>query len=223
MKLTLHVILFCVCFTHIYGQERINRDRLNFEQKSEILTNASGWSFNQLSGKWIETENMISDNVNSRDRTIQNFRSIQTKSLTYKGSKYYVIIVEKLSGEYRYPVLHLEWIQYINYEGYIFTEKEYGKLFNIKGVMKLKTRLMSRHCLEFSKYNEEDFLDGILFELRNKKDIFGSYVYIFPVMKSEDGKIRFYVPDNFINFEVCDFSKRYFETDYENFSKILLK
>jgi hypothetical protein len=74
---------------------------------------------------------------------------------------------------------------------------------------------------KYESYNENNFLDLIQTELATKKNQY-SREYIFPVMKSKEGLIRFYLPEDFSNYSSYNFDIRYFESDVENFNKILI-
>ena len=64
--------------------------------------------------------------------------------------------------------------------------------------------------------DEQNILDLIQTTLqKNKKEFMD---FIFPILKSSEGNIRFYVPS--LKY---DFDKAYFETTLENFSKIIIQ
>ena len=75
---------------------------------------------------------------------------------------------------------------------------------------------------KYEEYDEIIFLDLIQTELSEEKSKY-SDEYTFPVMKSKEGAIRFYLPDNFLSNSKYDFKKKYFETNFESFEKIVLK
>jgi hypothetical protein len=214
----------------LLGQERINREKLKFVKISKPLEKAKGWEYNATRGEWVSYNNVISQNkgkLNSRtmmSSNSQNFIKIQTKSVTYKGADYFVLIINKWNGEYVSINIHeLEWRKYRQTFGYIFSKEEYQKLNNIENLIELKTKYMvSIDIFPITKpYSETEFLDLIQTELETGKSE-NSTVYIFPVLKSTKGDIRFYLPDSFSK-DAYDFDKKYFETSLKSFSRIIIK
>ena len=108
-KLILILISLYITFSvsHIYGQERTNRVKLTFEKTSENLLKAIGWSYNSTLGEWIDYANVISDEREFKNeykslqgaymmsQTSQNFLKMLTRTVTFKGTTYYVIIIDK--------------------------------------------------------------------------------------------------------------------------------
>jgi len=234
-KFTLLAVLIVISSANLFGQERVNRVELHFQSSSDKLIKATGWDYNSTLGEWINYKNVINDDKDFKgkykmlqgaymmSRTNQNFISIQTKTVTYKGIKYYVLIVKKWQGEYEYPYIQEDWYEYKSTEGYIFKENEYNKLKNINSLIVLKTKHKVSIGSKYEKYNEQKFLDLIQTELSSKQDDF-SIVYKFPILKSKEGAIRFCVPDYFTSSDpTYNFDKRYFETDSSNFFKIIIK
>lgn len=227
-------ILFLFCLFNVHSQDRVNREKLNFIEKSNVLSKVTGWAYNSTSGEWIDYENSISDNKSYKTdlyndlqgkymmSRCNSFINLQIKSLIYNSNKYYVLIIHKWTGEYYYPALEKDWRIGETTFAYIYNEKEYKKLSNINGTIELFTQY---HVKLDGEYDEIKFLDLIqteLLEIKNK------YVdnYIFPITKSNNGSIRFFTPMYFLNSKYdlkYDFSKSYFETDLANFSNIIIK
>ena len=216
-----------------FGQDRVNREKLSFLDKSNQLTTAVGWSYNTTLGEWIDYNNVITDNKSYKEKykssqgsymmshRTQNFISIQTKTLVYKDIKYYVLLVEKWNGDYKYPNIREDWRIYKTMYGYIFTETEYNKLNNIDGVMNLKTQYMVSMGSYYEEYDEIVFLDMIQTNLSPEKSKYISKysdTYYFPIKKTETGDIRFHVPGIYSLLE-----REYFETTFDNFSKFIIK
>ena len=229
MKKTTSLIILLLFSITVFSQSRTNRQKLAFTNSSEKLTSSTGWCYNSKLGEWISYPNLIecqkdhilSDRWNSYNH--QNFMSIQTKTVTYKGNTYYVLIVRKLDGEYEYPSIYEDWYHWKETNGYIFTEDEYNKLNNLDGEVTLETKRHVQSGNYYEKYNETTFLDLIQTNLEKEtKEYYTTYT--FPVLKTtSDGTevVRFYVPDNFIIS--YDFNKEYFEVTPENFKKIIVK
>ncbi len=236
MKIKLTLITFLMTFSllQIFGQERTNRVKLSFETKSGILSKATGWAYNSTLGEWIDYKNVISDDKDYKDkykslqgawmmsRIRQNFQKLQTTTVTYKGVIYYVLMVYKWSGRYEYPSIQEDWYTFKQTIGYIYTKEEYQKLLNIESLVELKTQYMVKMGTKYEKYDETKFLDLIQTELSKEKSKY-SPEYTFPVLKSKEEAIRFYLPDSFSIYSKYDFDKKYFETDLESFAKIILK
>ena len=233
-KLTLITLLMTGSLLQVFGQERVNRVKLSFDTTSETLLKATGWAYNSTLGEWIDYENVISDNKDYKtkykssqedymmSKTSQSFQKVQTRTVTYKGTAYYVLIIDKWSGEYKYVAIREGWDTFKETIGYIYTKKEYQKLLNIESLVELKTKYKVSMGSKYEEYDEIIFLDLIQTELSQEKSEYSSE-YTFPVMKSKEGAIRFYLPDNFLSNSKYDFKKKYFETNFESFEKIVLK
>mgnify|MGYP001435728169 FL=1 len=229
MKKTTSLIILLLFSITVFSQSRTNRQKLTFTNSSEKLTSSTGWCYNSKLGEWIsypkliecQKDHILSDRWNSYNH--QNFMSIQTKTVTYKGNTYYVLIVRKLDGEYEYPSIYEDWYYWKETNGYIFTEDEYNKLNNLDGEVTLETKRHVQSGNYYEKYNETNFLDLIQTNLEKEtKEYYTTYT--FPVLKTtSDGTevVRFYVPDDFIIS--YDFNKEYFEVTPENFKKIIVK
>jgi hypothetical protein len=234
IKLTLITLLLTGTLFQVFGQERTNREKLSFDTISGILSKATGWANNSTLGEWIDYENVISDSKDYKDkykslqgeymmsRISQNFQKVQTRTITYKGTTYYVLIVDKWSGRYEYPNIQQDWYTFKQTIGYIYTKAEYQKLLNIESLVELKTQYMVSIGSKYDNYDETKFLDLIQTELAQEKSKY-STEYTFPIMKSKEGAIRFYLPESFSTYSKYDFEKKYFETDFESFTKIILK
>jgi len=233
-KLALFTLLMTVSLLQVFAQERTNREKLSFNRTSETLLKATGWAYESTLGEWVDYENVISNDKVYKEkykslqgaymmsRIHQNFQKVKTSTVSYKGTIYYVLIVNKWSGAYDYPSIQEDWNTFKQTIGYIYTNEEYQKLMNIDTFLELKTQYA---VYSGSKYQEDDeikFLDLIQTELAREKSKY-STEYTFPIIKSKEGAIRFYLPENFSSYSKYDFEKKYFETDFESFSKIILK
>jgi hypothetical protein len=203
-----------------FTQERVNRPKLKFEASSDTLTKATGWAYNETLGEWIDYENSISDdNHYKKDNgrlepyikyaTYQNFNFITSQTLKFKGIKFYLLSINKTDDTSERTF------------GFIFTENEYQKLNKIDSIVDLKTNIMVIFPFH-EEFNETLFLDLIQTALNTESTEYAS-TYLFPVMKSKEGMIRFYLPDLFNEYRNYDFDKAYFEVDPKSFSKIILK
>lgn len=218
-----------------FGQDRVNREKLSFLDKSNRLTTSVGWSYNTTLGEWVDYNNVIDSDKSykGRYRTLQgsymmshrpqSFISIQTNTLIYDNFKYYVVLVEKWTGHYIYPNIKEDWKIYKTMFAYIFTETEYNKLNNINGTVILNTLCVVSMSAYYETYNEIVLLDKIQTRLSVKPS--GYETYTFPIKKTENGNIRFNVPYSLATTlrDKEYFDKNYFETASDNFSKLIIK
>lgn len=216
-----------------FTQERVNRPKLKFEASSDTLTKATGWAYNETLGEWIDFENVISNDkkykeeyasldISMRSYTKQNFNFINFKQLTFKGLKYYILTINQYSGKYTYPEVYIDWNHFEHTVGFIFTENEFQKLNKIDSITELKTKIKISVGSKYEQYNETLFLDLIQTALNTETTEYAP-TYLFPVMKSKEGMIRFYLPDDFSKYNSYNFDSAYFEVDPKSFSKIILK
>ena len=227
------IICFLLMFTYLVGlsQERVNRENLKFERSSLVLDNVDGWSYNSEVGEWINKKNSIyvendrGSGYEILDHTEQTFKTIQTKSFKYKDTLYYIFIVCIQNSGYEYPKLKLGYSVWYEYVGYICTKNEYEKIYNIKDLCEIHfIRMVGtgfNNC-----YDEKMFLDKIQWDFMSDDEM----KMIMPIMKSKEGTIRFYLPElDFKSRELTheplfyNFNKGYFETDIQNFNKIIIK
>lgn len=236
MRLLIITIILSLTTGISFSQDRINREKLHFNKKSDIILKSTGWSYNSSLGEWIDYTNVICGDKDFKDKykvlqgpymmsqTSQNFISIQTKTISFNSVNYYAIIVESWDGSYEYPNIKQDWYFFKETCAYIFTENEYRKLYLIdSNIVELTTDHMVR--LGYGKsitndgYNESEFIDLIQTELSDGKN---ALEYKFPI-KSYNGMIRYYIPRYFPSYDNYDFEDKYFETDTTNFQKLIIK
>ena len=58
-------VLFLISFG--LSQSRVNRGKLSFNGKSEVITKLTGWSYNEKWGEWIDYENVILNEKKYKD------------------------------------------------------------------------------------------------------------------------------------------------------------
>jgi hypothetical protein len=239
MQKLILVLVLAIIGSVVFGQARTNAEKPQFlPVQSEILTKATGWAYNESIGEWIHYNNVISTEKEYKNERAslaesprmlshekQNFISIQTRMFTYKGINYYLLIVRKWVGWYEYPTIHSGWDYAEDIVGYIFSVDEFKKLENINGLVALKA-IGGAGGGAGRKYNDAAWLDSIqsILMKRTEPEQTGS---IFPVLKSEEGNIRFCVPSYVGIFDKnpfyespFNFNKGYFETTPEEFSKL---
>ena len=225
MKKVFISIFMSISLFQIYSKERINRTNLFFDKSSETLWRANGWCYNSTFGTWINHKNVISSarTYFPSKSSHENFRYIKTKTFFYKGKTYYILIIERWRGYYKYQYIKQGWTVYLERIGYIYTKKEYRKLLDIESesIIELKTKRIASISVITLYYNETRFLNAIQEELSNNNE-YGTE-YIFPIMKSKEGTIRFHLPKPNISIFERDFKNEYFETDIKSFKKIIVE
>lgn len=234
-KSRLTLLLTIISLSQVFCQERINREKLSFSEVYGTLTKATGWAYNTTFGEWIDYKNVISDDKDYKTKNLilqgswmmskasQNFIKMQIRTIIFNGETYYVLIIDKWNGGYEYPALQMDWYAYKQTIGYIYTEEEFIKLLNIDRLVEVKTGYLVCMGSKHQKYNEKKFLDLIQTELTTARSPYFKYEYIFPVMKSKEGAIRFCLPYMLSKYSNGYFETEYFETDLIDFSNLLIK
>ena len=135
-----------------FAQSRENRLNLTFESKSEKLTSAIGWKINKETGKWFDNNNVIEDRACPKywvSYVPQNFNWIQFSTIKQNGIELYVLLYERLGGEYKYPNIREDWEPNTQTHFMVIDSTEYKKLQNKEvGLLQL---LQSNPSLSFRK------------------------------------------------------------------------
>ncbi len=238
MKKILLLLTLFLSVSSVFSQTRTNRSELRFINSSEKLSSSTGWMYNEKRGEWVDYENVISDNTDYKtkyksltgqfmmSRLTQNFIDIETKSFNINEKSYFVVMVRKWRGRYKYPTIYEDWYSWEEVQGFIFTEEEYSKILDFNGEIKLVTGYYVSLGSFYEKYDETVFLDLIQTELKSDKSYSSTGGYRFPVLKTKSEEtevIRFYVPQLFTKYSNYDFEKKYFEASPSNFEKIIIR
>lgn len=232
MKKLLLILISLVFTNSVFGQDRVNRPKLSFDGGSEILSTSVGWMYNETLGEWVDYQNVISKEKRYKEqyKILQGpylmstskftFNTLQIKTLTFNGSKYYVLIMDRWRGRYRYPSIQEDWIQFRSIDCYIFSESEYLKLKNYEKVSFI-TEI--KFDLEFQAYDEVKLLDIIQTSLSNEtnRSTSSTMNYSMFIAQTDKGQIRFLTPNLYFSFDKIDFEKTYFETSKINFDKLI--
>lgn len=250
MKKILVAILAVVAVMSSGAQERVNKQQNDFIESSDILTSAIGWEYNETIGEWIDYDKCICYDKSYKDKykilcnssyqksNYSNFESIQVKSMLYEDSIYYVIIVKKWDGSYKYPAIQEDWMEYKVTDYYVVTKQQYDQLFNISN----NILIIKGYKTTKSRYNdtpENIFVDNMIKDY--KKYSTDTYLNksepVLILYKSTDNNIRFRFNDgkSFIftkikmsyirgdNWKLTfDNFDGYFEISENNFNKIIL-
>tara|TARA_B100001540_G_scaffold314240_1_gene338768 strand:- start:167 stop:850 length:684 start_codon:yes stop_codon:yes gene_type:complete len=215
-------VLFLISFG--LSQSRVNRGKLSFNGKSEVITKLTGWSYNEKWGEWIDYENVILNEKKYKDEwknlfmgkfynSDQHFISIGFNTIYFKGLKYYILMREK------YFFNHILLKHQLIVTGYIFTVNEYEKLNNFKNKIELTpSHKVSSYFME--PYNETKFLDLIQNKLIEKENEVDKKKFLFKKTKSDGTDVvRFLFPNRTV--KILDFEKNYFEISLKKFQKLL--
>ena len=223
-----------------YSRERnisdSNYDRIDtyreipvFEKSSGIITKAKGWGRDDVSGKWFYSNNVLEKrsvanveklNPISMSYEEQNFLSIQTKKLKYNNENYYVLMIKKYVGTFKYPTILKDWNYSEVMESYIFPEDEYVKLYNITEHTVLHTTF---HYSRPIKFDEEYFLEAFHSYIVPKSQSFEYEFVLRKVTSNGQEVVRFLLPYNDPHFHRYNINMTYFELPVNDFEKIILK
>ena len=127
-KIVFFVFVFLMSVFTSFGQDRINESTYSFKNKSNLITNITGWCFNKQEGQWFGNANCIRGekvNYTHDKRFCTNIKSIQIKTFEDNGVTNYVLIIAYNGGHYTYPSIYEDWNDYIEYQVYSLTKDEY--------------------------------------------------------------------------------------------------
>lgn len=209
---------------------RSDRKGIPFARSSQRMTSATGWYLDEMdTGKWISNQNFIwyqhrSGSKYWQAHASQNFFFVCTKEIDVGGHKFYAVIVGKYVGfDHDYEdTYYYEYRPF--YYAYVFSAREYAKLYDLSGHVVLKTVLETYFQNKPYSDAEMSLMIARLFESQVFRPL-GKYPMIsdteFEVRVSSDGKIRFRLPESGVLKHSMD--QEYFETTRENFEKIILR
>jgi len=218
-----------------FAQSRENRLNLTFESKSEKLTSAIGWKINKETGKWFDNNNVIEDRACPKywvSYVPQNFKWIQFSTIKQNGIELYVLLYERLGGEYKYPNIREDWEPNTQTHFMVIDSTEYKKIQNaindkgakdIKITSKISGSMSDRYKILGGEhlYNEENLLAKITIALEKKG--YSETCFIINSQKVDGvDVVRFRLPESCYSSEK-DFKDGYFEAQLGEFNKLLLK
>lgn len=222
---------------NVNGQSRTNKKMLEFISKSTNLTNATGWAYNDATGKWISNENLINRNKIEHPWSgygkEQNFIWMQFTTTNRNGIDYKILLFEKISGYYTYPSIFQDWNTCKETHFFVMTVQQYknmkrqielmsGKDIIIKSELTGEISDKYPHLGDGYLYNEENLLAKItnIFEKASPFD------FCFKLNSQlVDGKhiLRFKLPEYCSSYSLNEegLKSKYFEVDISEFNKIL--
>jgi hypothetical protein len=227
MKKTLLLIIASILLLSASAQERINESKKTFLETSDILTNAIGWSYNKSKGEWFDNKNVIfykkieSIYEYHASHTEQNFINIQVKKINSNGNVFYALFIKQWTGRWKYPSIRQDWEYNIRDKIYLFDEKEYKKIKNIKGEVDLISYYEIYFFEDVDRLTDNEIINKINVETQKQREPY--LKMIFKLKEADDGSIRFLLPVTETTLKYSrDFNNEYFETTFENFNKIII-
>ena len=207
------LIILSVFSFNIYGQDRVNRAKLNFQEEGIKLTSVTGWGYDNEAGEWIDCKNFIECQKKYKSYTSEswvshndnNIISLQFKTIKYNNNIYTILVWEKWDGHYLYPEIYEDWRYYKVKKFMVFSEDDLNKLHNlINDVYELKIYTITK---DYDNNNIED-VDVIQTGL-NEMDEYSTFTKLrketIKIYKAIDGSIRF-------AFGNKNIERAYFET-----------
>lgn len=222
LLLTVTVVMCHIAAT--LAQDRVNREKISFSESSETLKEATGWAYNKTLGEWVDYTNLINASPAYktkskslvgyiRSQTPQNFSNLQFHRLVVNNNIYYVLVINRLSGRYRYPAIREDWIVSKETVAFIIDEDSYESIFNETGIVEIRGRVFST-----TSGVGDEFLAGI-FNTVTGADYTSRIEWVFQKLVTEDGsKVRFRLPESSLVRK--NFEENYFETSKEEFLKL---
>lgn len=230
IKVILTTILIALTFIDIQGQSRTDRQNVEFDSKSEKLTQATGWELNKTTGEWIENQNVISDRETTPQArgVSQNFNWLQFTSLTFEEEQYYLLVYERPTGRYRYPNIREGWSSFESVYYFVFTSEQYDQMVNsinlITGeTIDIKSNMADEYSGLFIQsaggYDEKDLLARIT-NILNRPNYTENCFRLNSQVVDGSEIIRFRLPEHCILRDKMQTA--YFEVNLEEFNSILL-
>lgn len=202
----------------LFGQDRVDIESVAFESESGVLKKVTGWSYEEISGKW-ESHKGYFKYGHGYNGTIgyksgysshsQNMKSMQFKKLCLNSVNYFVLIYTTTNSGYLYPNIKEEPYSFKSYEAFAFSEKDYNKFINIDtNVVTIKTRYYA------GSRNEKKLAYLIRSKLSDPENVEAKFTF-----KKVTGKdlVRFTLPGG---YPPSSLDKGYFEITFEDFLKL---
>lgn len=198
----------CFCALCVFSQERVNRTHIGYDYVNpKKLTTATKWYYSDYSGQWSSYKNFRSE---------KNFSSIQSKSITIDGVKYYVLSVATEGGYYEYPELRVNYTTCKMIALWIFTDADFKKLFNLDNSI-AEIPYMYGFVMDGATLQEEE--NTIYNTVKNP--IIQQYMGVY---KATDGSVRFTFGWNSFYKDKIQKSMEteYFETSQDEWMKLYM-
>ena len=222
--ITLITIAFAalILSSNIYGQDRVNRVKLNFLEEGTKLTTFTGWGYDNEAGEWIDCQNFIENQKKYRSWTSASFVShndnniisLQFKTVKYNDIIYHILVWEKWDGHYIYPEILEEWRYYKVKKFMIFSEDEMNKLHNLTNdVYKLEVPTITKGH-DNSNIEDVDVIQTGLNKILEDTILSRFMKETIKIYKATDGSIRF-------AFGYKNIEKAYFEITEKEYNSLM--
>ncbi|MBR5102435.1 MAG: hypothetical protein IK092_04870 [Muribaculaceae bacterium] len=205
-----------------FGQDRVNRVKLSFGNEGAILSNITGWGYDNAVGEWVDCDNFIEYRSQYKQTATQaswmshefnNIISLQFKTITYKENPYYVLIWEKWDGEYDYPNIHEDWNFWKTKVFLMFSQEKMDELKNITNNPKtIKVPITSKR----GRWDKSADVDVIQSSMERR---YQTTVY-FTIYKATNGSIRF-IFEQLLYYNESGIDRGYFEICESDFLNLI--
>lgn len=222
MKRCFLCIVFCLVSSIgiCYAQERVNRPKLSFNTEGAIISNITGWYYNDIIGEWVKSIGLLEaekkyTNMGPswRSHSYNNIISLQFKTITYNDISYYVLVWDKWTGAYKYPTIYEDWEYWRTKIFFMFTEKDMEKLRNLtNNPSTIEILTLTRGRLD---QNVQD-VDVIQYEMNNNFQQ-KSKIEIY---KATDGSVRFLFKEGLFS-GIHKIETSYFEISELDYNKLM--
>lgn len=162
------VLIMLVYNMVAFSQDRNNREKLHFDKSSDILTSATGWSYNNQIGEWVDYKNVICSDKEYKtsfsslqgsymmSKNYQNFISIVSKTLMFNNNEYVVLVVTKWVGDYEYPSLKQDWYTYKATYGFVFSTSDFNSLKTLSDSSGILTKCVVEYRNSFEDFSKSN-------------------------------------------------------------------
>ncbi len=229
MKKLFIALMLCMVSIMVFGQDRVNRPKLQFTQEGGVITEFTGWLYNEQCGEWIGCKNTIMPTYygcekkdlaeweGSKADVLNNIISLQIKTLIYNNQLYYVIIWNTWDGAYKYPSIREDWEYWKTKRFLMLTENDMNKLKNLTNTQQ---KIKVQHILQ-SRYDSK-VMDCDIIQTNMSKS-YKDYIYL-TIYKATDTNIRFLFEDHTGISRIDNetkIDKQYFEISENDYIKFI--
>lgn len=216
MKKFIYLLVLFLISTNFYSQQRTNGEQLKFESIGKSLDNATGWRYDDLQSKWIETKR--NENFGENNSSTVSFYEIFFTKIKYNELTYFILNINYLDGAYKYPNIKQGFYTYNVIRSYIFSENDF---LNMKNYGSGITNNYSFNTLidakKVSDKGIEDLRLNTIAALKsNSKSSYSKFE--MKIKKEDDKTVRFILPfktgEDFLS-KSWGFDKQYFEVEKE--------